>query len=133
MRRTVSIVLPLPVANVGLNGRLNHYVKNAAFPGYKSRAFWLMKEALKGGTPKPVGLVDVQYTPFFAQARRRDEDNLFGLFKAAQDGIAQAMKVDDFFFHLLPIQRNKTGDCSYFKDPQKKGYVEVNLSWDENG
>ena len=132
MLKKLEITLPWPSANVGLNGRMNHFAKNAAFQGYKSKAYWLTKEALKGKFPHPSGLVCLQYTPYCPQTRRRDEDNLFGLLKAAQDGIAQAMKVDDYFFHLLPIVRHEEGDCSYFKDPKKNGFVVVAISWSDN-
>lgn len=49
--------------------------------------------------------------------RHRDDDNMIGAFKAARDGIADALGVNDRRFR--PVY--------YFETPEKPGRVEVEL------
>jgi crossover junction endodeoxyribonuclease RusA len=60
----------------------------------------------------PIALLVTFYPP---DARRRDDDNMIGAFKAHRDGIADAMGVDD---HRFKAQYK-------FADPCKPGRVEV--------
>jgi hypothetical protein len=57
--------------------------------------------------------IDVRFYP--PDARHRDDDNAIASFKAARDGIADALGVDDRRFR----------PTYYFMDPAKPGKIEV--------
>lgn len=54
--------------------------------------------------------------------RRRDDDNVFGSFKAGRDGIADALQVDDHLFRMHPV---------LLREPVKHGRVDVTLTTQE--
>ena len=66
--------------------------------------------AIEGRIP-----IEVRFYP--PDNRHRDDDNMIASFKAARDGIADALGVDDRRFR--PVYK--------FMDPEKPGRVEVDI------
>ncbi len=49
---------------------------------------------------------------FFPPNRaRRDDDNAIAAFKAGRDGIADALKVDDARFQIVPVMHREARAC----------------------
>jgi len=112
MKKKVVIELPWPPRELSPNCRVDRYSKNKHFQSYKLQAYAATLKAMKGKTAQPAErtsvrpTVNVQYCITPPDKRARDEDNFFATMKAAQDGIALALKVNDCFFHLRELTRD---------------------------
>lgn len=117
------ITLPWPDKRLNPNARLHWRKLGEA----KSKARWdaafLAYEAMKGqaqvyreGLPVdgPIALTVSFYPP---DKRHRDDDNMISSFKAARDGIADALCVNDRRFR----------PHYYFCEPEKPGRITVEL------
>lgn len=125
------VILPWPDKRLSPNARVHHLtlwrVKKKA-KGDATMATW----ATMGGKPPfPFGkpTVPVQYRVSIVAIpktnRRRDEDNLQASLKAALDGIAQALGVDDHHFHIegtriLPARPDKASQIEITIQPEVK-------------
>lgn len=128
--KTLRIELAFPPKELNPNKRIEIHRKNSIFQNYKMLAKARTRYATHLRHIKPsthrqkYPLVNIQYIVFPPDYRRRDEDNFIASMKAAQDGIAEALGVNDCFFHLQEIiHRPKTPD----------GKVIAVVSWSEGG
>lgn len=103
------IVLPWPSSSLSPNARGHWAVKAKSAKKAKADAATVARGAMVkiGAVPlRPVVIVTF-YPP---TNHRRDLDNMIASFKAAQDGIASAIGVDDAYW-----------DVSYQRGPVKRG------------
>jgi crossover junction endodeoxyribonuclease RusA len=115
------IVLPWPDKGLSPNARL-HWSKLAANKKQaRHDAHILATMALSLKQRRDIaareGRIDIVIRFYPPDARLRDDDNMVASFKAARDGIADALGVDDRRFR--PIYQ--------FMDPEKPGRIEVYL------
>ena len=105
------------LANVKAKAR-----KDAAYAVYAALEGGLREARLKLAGEGPIAFKVMFYPP---DKRQRDDDNLVSMVKAARDGIADALGVND--------RRFKSE--YYFEEPCKPGRVEVRLSpaWGQIG
>ena len=102
------IVLPWQNNALSPNARTHHFALARAKKAAKTAAYYLTREALgKVAFSAPLPVV-VTFCP--PDSRARDLDNMIASFKAAQDGIAQAIGVDDADWRV-----------SYQRGPVKRG------------
>lgn len=97
----IVITLPWPDNKLSPNARVHHFVLARAKAKAKSAANILAFLAYREiGRPKIIGAVDVSITFHPPDNRRRDIDNMLASNKAALDGIADAIGVDDSKWNL---------------------------------
>lgn len=119
----MKIVLPWPDRRLSPNARCHWAVKanvkakarrDAAYATYEAMPHGAreMRSAYAGAHEIPVKITF--YPP---DNRRRDDDNMVGLFKSLRDGIADALAVDDRRFRAQ----------YFFETSEKPGRVEVVL------
>ena len=115
----MKIVLPWPDKRLSPNARLHWRAKMAPKKAAKEQAGYLTlaadgfraaKASLAGDGPIAV---EMRFYP--PDRRHRDDDNMIGCMKAARDGIAEALGVDDRRFRPHYI----------FEEAEKPGRVEV--------
>ena len=128
MRRSISIDLPWPSRVLSPNARPNRYYKAQVFKqtrlGVKAITLDRMRsEGIKSIEPKGDGLLNIQLVLTPPINRQRDEDNMVANCKAVFDGIAEAVKVNDHFFHLREQVWNKA------KSP---GKLQVIIDWEDS-
>lgn len=103
---SLTIELPWPSAALSPNARVHHFTLHRAKKAAKNYA-WGMTKAAMGPLGIPygawVGPISVQYTFHPEIDRARDDDNFAARMKAARDGIASALGVDDKTFTMLPV------------------------------
>jgi hypothetical protein len=112
------ITLPFPDKVLWPNGRGHYMAKARAFKAYKETAFYATKAVLPrcfkwNGAP-----ITLRVTITPKTAHKIDADNAVASLKAAFDGIALALRVDDSAFTVPEIT---------FAAPRKPGGVEVAL------
>lgn len=118
----LKITLPWPDKRLSPNARIHWRAKVGPKQSARIRSEWTavaspgFREARKAlvGTDGPIPVTITFYAP---DRRRRDDDNMIGSLKAARDGIAAALGVDDHRFR--PTYK--------FGEPAKPGRVEVEL------
>lgn len=90
------VTLPWPDKRLSPNARLHWATKARATKASRNEALWAFWAAgarkLKIGAPK----ITMTFCP--PDRRRRDRDNLIASMKAATDGIADALGIDDSKF-----------------------------------
>ena len=116
------VTLPWPDKLMSPNARLHWRAKvgpkqsariAAGWSAVSAKGFQEAKERLVGSD----GPIRVSITFYPPDARRRDDDNMIASMKAARDGIAEALCVDDHRFR-----------AEYkFAAPEKPGRVEFSL------
>lgn len=120
----MRIVLPWPDRRLSPNARLHFRVtaalkakarRDAAYITYDAMPYGLREVRQHFAGDCPIVYQVAFYPP---DNRHRDDDNMIGMFKAARDGIAEALGVNDRRFK--PEYR--------FEEPCKPGRVEVWLS-----
>lgn len=94
------VTLPWPPTQLSPNSTHHWAVKNLHRQRYKQTCYWLAFEAGIRPNVKYKGPFAVHLKFIPPTRRRRDEDNLVASMKAAIDGLAQAMGVDDSEFRL---------------------------------
>ena len=118
----MKIVLPFPDRRLSPNSRCHwrarlkpkQIAKTTAWATTAAtKGFYEAKAALQGTGPIPVR---IRFYP--PDNRRRDADNIIASFKAAQDGVADALGVDDRRFR----------PHYFFEEPAAPGRVEVEFS-----
>lgn len=94
----VRLALPWPASGLSPNARL-HWARKAKLTKAARKDAWVSTLAVRRRLPAladgPVSLEVVFCPPDY---RRRDRDNLIASMKAANDGIADALGVDDSRF-----------------------------------
>ena len=97
-----EIIIPWPDKKLSPNARGHWAVKSKAKAMARRTAFAL---ALEAGwrTAWPEGRLHVWIDGYAPDKRKRDHDNFLSSLKAALDGIAQAMQVDDSRFVPHPF------------------------------
>lgn len=80
-------------------------------------AYFLAKAAKPATIPQ--GSLPLRIEFHAPDARKRDIDNLLAAHKAALDGIAQALGVDDSRFRPITLD--------YMKDENKRGFVRIQI------
>lgn len=96
----VNVKLPWPPRSLHPNGRPHWRIKAAAAKASRGDAYLLTRTAMLRGTPAFDGKVDVRLTFCPPSKRKFDLDGALSANKAALDGIADALGVDDSKFRL---------------------------------
>jgi crossover junction endodeoxyribonuclease RusA len=116
-RGEVRVVLPWPNKLLSPNARAHHFARSRAAKKAREQAWALTLEALHGNRPSWAGVTLAwRFCP--PSHRRYDEDNLIAQHKAAQDGIADALGIDDSKFNTTRTMGS----------PVKGGSVEVTIA-----
>lgn len=112
----MRIELNWPSPELSPNARLHWGAKGRAVKAYREQAFWV---AYSAGLRAPYGDGEIKLSVTFhpPDKRPRDTDNLVASCKAAFDGLADAMKVNDTRFSFT-INR---------ADPVKGGKVVIEV------
>lgn len=98
-------------------------VRGAIRARAKNEAFLEAKNAI-GRTPIPAGVEHATYSIELGKAKgekQKDADNLTASCKAALDGIARALGVDDRGW--------KIGTVTQVRDSNQIGYLKITLRW----
>lgn len=120
----MKVVLPWPDRRLSPNARVHWAVKHGVKAKARRDACYLAYDAMPAGLREVrsgfagEGPIVFQVTFYPPDARQRDDDNMIGSFKAARDGIADALGVNDRRFR--PEYR--------IENPCKPGRVEVWIS-----
>lgn len=113
---TYAIDLPWPDKDLSQNARVHWSRRAKAVKAARTAAAWLVRAGIPRRPDwKAVALSVVFHPP---NRRRFDQDGLIGRMKALQDGIADAIGVDDC--HFIPTYA--------MGEPVKGGCVRVSLS-----
>lgn len=120
----MKLDLPWPDRRLSPNARLHHKAVAAVKAKARRDAAYLTYAAMLCGAKEVrqhfsgEGPIRYRVTFYPPDARHRDDDNMIAMFKAARDGIADALGVNDRRFRPE----------YYFAEPCKPGRVEVELS-----
>lgn len=103
----IRVDMPWPATALSPNSRAHYMVLARAKRQARDRAFLLATQAVRERSmesryPDLTRGADVVMLFRPKVRRRRDQDNLVASMKAALDGIALALGVDDSIFRLLP-------------------------------
>lgn len=114
------IVLPWPDKRLSPNARLHWKARVGPRQDARRRAGWCAVtsqgfNALKEAVRANDGPIPVRITFYPPDGRHRDDDNMIASFKAARDGVAEALGVDDRRFK----------PHYFFEEPAKPGRVEM--------
>lgn len=119
----VKIVLPWPHSKLKPNGGHGHWAERARYKAVaREEARLLTFDAMQKHLATSAhfqgeGRLGMAITFYPPDKRRRDDDNMIASFKAARDGIADALGVDDRRFR----------PHYFFEDAAKPGRVEVEI------
>lgn len=115
------IVLPWPDRRLSPNARVFYMVAAKLKKEAKAAAYWLASEQTSHEQRKAIadgdGPIPCRIVFYPPDNRQRDDDNAIGSFKAARDGIALALGVDDRRFR----------PHYFFAEPEKPGRIEVHF------
>lgn len=89
---------PWPHKDLSPNARVDRWTKAKRVKAYRQGVAWEAKAA--GIKPMPVGETHVTITFLPPDRRPRDIDNMLASVKAALDGIADVVQVDDSWWTL---------------------------------
>lgn len=113
------IVLPWPDPRLNPNARTHWAILAKVKKQARADAFTLTTVAIplkdKRAIAAQEGRIEIEVRFYPPDARLRDDDNAIASFKAARDGIADALGVDDRRFR----------PAYFFMDPAKPGKIEV--------
>ncbi len=101
-RKHFDVILPWPPMELSPNHKRKVYPKTLSriIRNYRATARILTYEvAQKVRIRNVVGKVNIEFHFYPPDNVRRDEDNLLATMKAGIDGIADAICVNDWFFH----------------------------------
>ena len=104
----MKVKLPFPPKELSPNARHDRRAIAGTRRAYRDQCFWLTKQACKAWEPL---FVDVELSVTFIQPdnRHRDADNILTASKAAIDGFAEALGMNDRQFKPLRVDW-KRGD-----------------------
>lgn len=106
-----ELVLPWPSKDLSPNGRVHWARKAKAVKEAREQAYYLAKAAGWPGQVLPTGRLHMWIDFYPPTKRLPDDDNMLSRMKAARDGIADALLIDDKRFVSHP----------YVKDEVRKG------------
>lgn len=109
------IELSWPVKALHPNARVHWAAKGRATKAARTEAYWATKKAAMMAPPMAAGSFPLIITFYPPDNRKRDHDGQISAFKAFQDGIADALGIDDNLFR--PRYQ--------FAEPVKNGRVTV--------
>lgn len=112
-----AIMLPWPSRDLHPNARV-HWARRAK-AAKKARADARIATLAAKLPELPPGVLALWVTWYPPDRRRRDDDGLIASFKAARDGIADALGIDDSRFRVIPYLSDK---------PRQGGVVEVKIT-----
>ena len=92
------VTLPWPDKALSQNARIHWAVRARLTASTRNVAAFLTREAMGRDVAAPAGPVRLTCTFQAPDSRRRDRSNMIGLMKAYEDGIADALRVDDANF-----------------------------------
>lgn len=92
------VVCPWPPVVLSPNARVHWSKRSRAAKAYRHECWALTLAAGMHLVALPAGPIRLQLDFFPPDRARRDDDNAIASFKAARDGIADALKVDDSRF-----------------------------------
>ena len=95
----IEITLPWPDKRLSPNAR-NRWAKIKATKQARRDGFYLTLSWTSGMKFFAPDVIKAQYTFYPPDRRRRDQDNFSAMMKAYQDGIADALGVDDSYFEM---------------------------------
>lgn len=96
----MKIVLPLPSRLLSPNARIHRHNRAKLTKLHRNRAKLRTLEALAGSTFPATGYSLAFYWP---DARRHDDDNANASTKAYRDGVADALRIDDYALPMLAV------------------------------
>lgn len=99
----MPLLLPWPDRNLHPNARPNRWAKAKATKAARQDAHLRALEAGWHLVKLPEGRLHLWVTFYPPNSRKRDDDGLLAAFKAARDGIADALKIDDSRFISHPF------------------------------
>lgn len=105
-RKHFDVILPWPPHDLSPNNKkkIPPLILQGIVRNYRATARILTYEAAqKLRIRNIVGKVNVEFHFYPPDNSRRDEDNLLASMKAGIDGIADAICVNDYFFHYLEM------------------------------
>lgn len=125
----MNLSLPWPPRELSPNARIHYLAKARAVKAYREQAYWLTAASrdaeradhaanfliIKRPKDSPITLAFTFHPP---DKRKRDLDSMFSSCKAAIDGIADALGVNDVLFEFN-LKR---------ADPVKGGCVKVQIT-----
>lgn len=118
----ISVSLPWPSKDLSPNARLHWARKAKAVKHARAAAHFIVMET-RGNARRLGRTANISMTFCPPDKRRRDRDNLIASMKAATDGIADALRIDDSKFEV-----------SYrIGEPVKGGAVLVTISLEGSG
>jgi len=94
----MRLELSWPPTPLSPNVRAHWAQRNRHFQAHKQEAFHVARS--QGVRPEVMGAPRLVVTLHPPDRRRRDMDNVIASLKAAQDGIAEAMALDDSVFRV---------------------------------
>lgn len=123
----MKVVLPWPDKLLNPNSRAHHRkvapVKAAARENAAKATWAAAPAAVRSAVASGQGKIELTIKFFPPDKRHRDDDNMVASFKAARDGIADGLKVNDRRFRAQYV----------FADPEAPGRIEVILSSPQRG
>ncbi|ADV27002.1 endodeoxyribonuclease RusA [Pseudoxanthomonas suwonensis 11-1] len=102
-----SLILPWPSRQLHPNARLHWARKAKATKAARAQAFALARAAGWGALQLPAGRLHLHLDFYPPDRRRRDDDGLLASMKAARDGLADALGIDDSRFISHPCVRDE--------------------------
>lgn len=102
-----ELVLPWPDRKLHPNARVHWAVKATATKRARNTACLLALEAGWKALPLPEGRLHLWMDFYPPDKRRRDDDGLLAAMKAARDGIADALGIDDRRFVSHPLVKDE--------------------------
>src|SRR5690606_14641889 len=115
----ITITLPWPDSKLMPNRRHGKHWASGQPAKVRSRqdAYYLAKAEKAAALPE--GEIPLRIEFHAPDARKRDIDNLLAAHKAALDGIAQALGIDDSRFRPITLD--------YTQDTNKRGFVRIQI------
>jgi crossover junction endodeoxyribonuclease RusA len=114
---SITLTLPWPAKELSPNARVHWSIKAKHTKAYREIGFYTAKEAKAKIDWQ--GTIHAFITFYPPDRRRLDDDNIIARIKAARDGIADALGVDDKRFRIHPHLSDEV---------RKGGVVEVVLT-----
>jgi crossover junction endodeoxyribonuclease RusA len=102
------------------NARPHFMSKHMKTQAAKQEAYWSTKTIAPRGFKAGDGRLKLTIEAHPAVERGRDDDNLISACKAARDGIADALGINDKQFDLQPVvwaDKHKTGRLFFIVEP----------------
>lgn len=128
----LTLVLPWPPKELNANSRVHWTIKSRATKLYRKAAWLITKNAIAMfdahclyGSIEPLSM-ELEFIP--PDNRKRDDDNCIASFKAARDGIADALRVNDNLFRIKVViqhpNKGKGAVCVKIQKPSEISFYD---------